>query len=1225
MFLINAKTSGKVCSGRITELDIRGGAAITGPNGAGKTTTLQLLPLFFGHSPSQIAPVGENREPMLRFVLPYPESAVVYEYQRGDGLDDVCLVVLRRHTQTDAPEYRFFASAFRKEFFVAKDSDGDGEVFLDDVTSAEVATKLGCSPSAKHTAAHYRQVILNNIGVGKDADARRVEARKFSFSSKRLPHLDRLVAAVVKEHINFADFTEVAANIVTERIGGLNANGAGKSPQLRQSKEQIERWLRDRDGAERALKLKPLVEGLRDALGRNQQQEILLGQKRSDVQRLRRINQQIVDQANAALKALTELKNRETEQADAELDKHNGLIAAATQSVREASNLYQDLKNQKDYLEDNDAPAWAKKQQQLPGMKASRDTQSELIGELQKAASGILQTYERSISNAKSTAALTTVKMLEGKNTPNNLYDKEIALLSEQETTALNTLNDKNEAELADLQAKLERQIAAVSEAEMCLARPRVAPEIEERWRHAAVVLSDHQQEIIVAQGALSQYTNNRNAAQNKRDDLERQVEQQKQRLREAEQALNQAQARVQPAAGSLHAALLASPDDQWRAHLARVIDPALLVRTDLYGHLVDEGSSLYGWAINLDAIEAPEWTHREMLDNMLAMCEQQESTARTRLVELDAAFNDAEEARLEAIEAFNQHDARLNVLNGKTERFKKHESACKADMVKAMAAAETLAGQEHDAAKQKLAAERKSLNTRKTEMAKEVAAEKETFNAARKTAQTRRDTKLNEIDANVTTFQRQQSTLIKEMELARDRELQEKGVDTDKLNRLNTQLNMLTGEIKEINDHADLVLSWDRWINTHGPSRLVDADTALERAKKALTTAQTNQSDLQKAHAKRLLDLAKQEKTHNGAISKANFELNILNEADRLLADFAMSGASTLTSDAFASELLAECQLAFEAFNDIQRDIRLKVQRLERELCEKESSTREFVVGVLNEVDQDRSDVARATRMVRLYDRIPREVVVNVNTSLSTILENISEYRKTLLSFESEVRRFNQSLQEGLKRVSRSFERFSDFTANVVTDFDKIDFIGKLKLLDDVVLEHRAQHHSSYSMHVPPVHIAEALRTFMTALASGTMEINLGQHITLSGSVTDDGNFKTFHSESQLEQISSNGLTAIALIMLLSGLINVIRGSEPIHIPWATDEIGRFDPGNFQRLMQMLQHNLIDVVTASPSLTPAAYEHFAKRYVFQPQGVIAEYRPRARAQALPSFVGVAS
>jgi hypothetical protein len=123
---------------------------------------------------------------------------------------------------------------------------------------------------------------------------------------------------------------------------------------------------------------------------------------------------------------------------------------------------------------------------------------------------------------------------------------------------------------------------------------------------------------------------------------------------------------------------------------------------------------------------------------------------------------------------------------------------------------------------------------------------------------------------------------------------------------------------------------------------------------------------------------------------------------------------------------------------------------------------------------------------------------------------------------------------------------------------------------------------------------------------------LNLGDHITLSGSVVDDGVFKPFHNATELEKISSNGLTAIALISLLSGLINVIRGASPIVLPWCTDEIGRFDGPNFQALMAMMAENNIDPVTASPALTPASYGFFKHRYIFRPGGVIAEYRPRS-------------
>ncbi|MCX7257634.1 MAG: ATP-binding protein, partial [Polaromonas sp.] len=41
-------------SGRIAELDPRGGVLAVGDNGVGKTTFLRLLPLFYGATPQQI-------------------------------------------------------------------------------------------------------------------------------------------------------------------------------------------------------------------------------------------------------------------------------------------------------------------------------------------------------------------------------------------------------------------------------------------------------------------------------------------------------------------------------------------------------------------------------------------------------------------------------------------------------------------------------------------------------------------------------------------------------------------------------------------------------------------------------------------------------------------------------------------------------------------------------------------------------------------------------------------------------------------------------------------------------------------------------------------------------------------------------------------------------------------------------------------------------------------
>jgi len=101
MILVNAGTNKHVASARITAIDPRGGAAVLGDNGVGKTTTLRILPLFFGHLPSQIVAAGHGNEAMVRFILPTDASAIVFEYQRGSGSDDdLRLAVIRRRATT---------------------------------------------------------------------------------------------------------------------------------------------------------------------------------------------------------------------------------------------------------------------------------------------------------------------------------------------------------------------------------------------------------------------------------------------------------------------------------------------------------------------------------------------------------------------------------------------------------------------------------------------------------------------------------------------------------------------------------------------------------------------------------------------------------------------------------------------------------------------------------------------------------------------------------------------------------------------------------------------------------------------------------------------------------------------------------------------------------------------------------------------------------------------
>jgi hypothetical protein len=269
----------------------------------------------------------------------------------------------------------------------------------------------------------------------------------------------------------------------------------------------------------------------------------------------------------------------------------------------------------------------------------------------------------------------------------------------------------------------------------------------------------------------------------------------------------------------------------------------------------------------------------------------------------------------------------------------------------------------------------------------------------------------------------------------------------------------------------------------------------------------------------------------------------------------------------------------------------------------------RELVEASLERV-ADGSEILRAGELCTCYKLIGPQIANDVNITLKTLLANIGAFQKSLSSFEREVAAVNRRLQAGLSEV-RCFERIKDLRLDIITNFENLGFYKKLSRMDDVVRRHANEHGKDFSRELPPDETARALGDFMSVLgADGSVEVNLSSHITLKGAVSDNGLRKEFKRASELENISSEGLTSLILITLMTALLNTIRGADPVHVPWVTDEVGKFDPTNFRALMTMLVDNRIDVVTASPELGDAQQAMFSQRYLFRDQGRISVYAP---------------
>ncbi|MDP3925020.1 MAG: ATP-binding protein, partial [Hydrogenophaga sp.] len=300
---------------------------------------------------------------------------------------------------------------------------------------------------------------------------------------------------------------------------------------------------------------------------------------------------------------------------------------------------------------------------------------------------------------------------------------------------------------------------------------------------------------------------------------------------------------------------------------------------------------------------------------------------------------------------------------------------------------------------------------------------------------------------------------------------------------------------------------------------------------------------------------------------------------------------------------------------------VRRRLGPIRDTLTGRASSVADYVQRSLDALPGEMSPVGKAAELCTVYDGLKRQVLPNVINDVTTILNQVRQFRGVITRFENEVNYFNKELQRGLNVAQ--FHRIESLKVAIVSNFGELSLMREIDEIDKVARAHETSLAVNDRAQLPDAHTASALTKFLQLLRQdSTVELDLAAHVDLKGSVTVNGQTRHFSRPADLEHISSTGINAIILISLLVGMLNMIRGDNDIYIPWISDEVGKFDPGNFKGLMDTLRENRIDPVTASPTLTHAEFRHFARRYVFQDRGSIGMFAPHAKPGRRPTAEG---
>lgn len=1214
MLLVNTRTSGSETSRSINELDPRDGASITGDNAVGKTTTLELLPLFFGALPSQISEAAGGREPMLKFVLPNPYSAIVFEYQVGkDEQHDVRCAILRRADNDHTPEFRLVKAGFIDAAFMREDEAGQ-TIFCNDMQVVDAYREMGHTTTRVLQISEYRTVILGLAANTQKAVELRRMSTEYGFGS-RLTNLDRLISAVAKEKLDFKDFVRLAVTIVEER---LNARGDGPNPHrmtLRQSRDHIERWLRDRSALAAAYDMAKEVDLLKDAIEAH-----LLSETRL------RTAQRRIPGLLTHRRSLHGATIRSVNEADGRLQEHEKQAKLNLQALGEEATIAADRATAARFLVTNElarraqlelgrVAGWAAELERIPQLQVDLQSMESQAADLAGKSQSIEQEFGRLIQEAINAAQATASAIRNTKEAAREQADTQASERRTQAEVRTEEIDAEFTAIDGELSPLIEEHVGKQANLEARIATAQASEASQKALGDARKAHRSAVADLLAATKQATEAKDARREADRVFSTAESELERARDRLGECKNLVDLAEKSLVPPEGSLLAVLRQSDPATWRSGLARVLDPQLLSRTDLQPALTNDDATVLGWRLDTAVIADPSWADDQQARDALEQAKQNVRAAQVRMEGAQSALAQAAGDREKKLEAFNTAEARRGIAEERESKTRLAEEAAQAacereiqDLrTRGAADLRTLVG-ETRALRQQLVDAKKRRDEARLEQT----------NALKKDLKAIEEHKAKSLVAIEERARQAEATgqeQTREFAKARDERLRSEGVDPVKLSAFRDRASEIRQEIDDISRRAPMVNLWREWL-AEGGDRILESlresarvsDDTSRRAGVALSKARDEAKRVGDALGAELERVRKKEAQLRADV---DFLEALLREHNLV-----EGGGDALVDPESSVQDLRDDLLRASADRDAAD---AKVRRLytpvRDQLTGRPSSVADYVQRAMDGLPADASVILRASELCTLYKTLDRQVLPNVINDVTTILQQVRQFSEGITRFEREVKNFNREMQRGLN-VSL-FQRIDDLKVEVLCDFDDLDMMREIKEIDRVAKEHETNVVVHDRSQLPDEATARALTKYLYLLRQdSTLELDRAAHVHLMGSVTVNGETRSFRRPADLENISSTGINAIILITLLVGMVNMVRGKADIYIPWISDEVGKFDAANFKALMETLRANKIDPVTASPKLTAAEYRHFARRYLFRDRGSIGLFMPMASAAA---------
>lgn len=1163
--------------GVISELPLDGNTLVTGTNAAGKTSIIQLLTLFWGVSPNKISRKSQGKS-FYQHYLPNLTSYVAFEYRHRDGLPRT--VIIHAAPNDDKPMFRFVRSPLYEDMFVDDDNQ-----FVEAPSLATHLRTRGYDVADRiiETLTDYKTIIHGLKPAGSRSKDQRFLAQmvaKYTMSQAGAPlySADSVVFAMLKKDASLQALESMIADKLLADETNVKIGGNSKD---------LEQW---------PNRFKDYTEVMREESNVRTLQAKCVELSGAESTVLAAVGEMITlfDELEEELRAAKESQATATDHLQREKEVYDEAKDTAHTATNDAQQAVIVVENEIDRIEGADQDkrnsgilAKVELANRSDDITADYKRNSERYNALAGEQSELSKKYENFKIEAQTYAAKQTEVARKAEETVREENAADSEQMRARHKSAVDAINDAHESSIAGAEDALNIAISTQGAAEEADKSPSIPQGLLDRQADAQRAYNEKQGELAASLRSASVFETAVRDATNNISDIEREVSRLNKEL-EGEVALkDRLLISKKPKAGSLLAFLRDQLPD-WGDNVGRVINPELLDRMDLSPSLAPDTSSLYGLKIDTSDVNP---TAEADLSDINAQIEQVEaeiielnrqiSTSESRLQVAGAALSDAQTN-------LTQHQGQQSILETAVERAKETQEARSEEVEEERIKLRETTRQRLESAREMAGDARQALTDQREALKAALHREGESNSVEIKGLASQLSEQLKELKDRRGQITKDRDAQCAEYDADLVAALTKKGIDASVMTDLQAAIEAAEKSIESIRRDAKAVQAWHHFVEVD-LARVPNLKADLKIKTLSLETKQREEKKLKDDWAERHGILKTQVDAANIAIRHLNENIEVITGRLRDYDTNEIPGLPVMHS---LDELVADLNDAQGHRTKLEKEIREGVQSVTRVFNRQVNSP------AAQHLAQSRETFGST---VESYEWVPalaewfdtlhvqhREALMSDARIMANSIKN---GHQRLLGLDKDIRDENRNLQRSLSN-NNQIEAIEEIGISITSSIKSLEFMPAMKKLSDL---HTAWMNSGATL--PPEGFADAMSNLLNFWnGKEGITANLRNQICIEGYIIEKGNRRDFHANTDLKEISSNGVSYLILTIILVGFINMVRGDQRTHMVWALDELGDIDPGNTRILLNMLRENDITLVAATPSAEAAVRDRFDYR-----------------------------